>query len=125
MEQKAVIWFLTVKALNAKAIQVELESAYGTDACLLMTAKKWRIRFLHGRTDLFDDLRSGRPLTQDLAEAIRFMLAERLFSSCKVLCRHSWIAMVTCLWMLHNNLAFPKFHLAWVPDTLSSNRERE
>jgi hypothetical protein len=42
------------------------QNCHGTDTCQLTTVKKWRTRFLQGRTDLFDDPRSGRPLMQDL-----------------------------------------------------------
>jgi hypothetical protein len=40
MEQRAVIRFLTHKGLKAKAIQAELKSMYGTDACKLSMVKK-------------------------------------------------------------------------------------
>jgi transposase len=103
--------FFTLKGLKAREIQLELESVYGLDALSLPTVKKWRRRFLAGRTDLFDDPRSGRPLTHDLGQAIRSMLDERPFSSCKVLCRHFRIGKATCLQILHDTLGLKKFHL--------------
>jgi hypothetical protein len=84
MEQRVVIRFFTLKGLKAMAIQAELESMYGTDSCKLSMAKKWRLRSLQGRTTLFDDPRSEPPLTQDLAEAVRLMLAEKPFASYRV-----------------------------------------
>jgi hypothetical protein len=51
---------------------------------------------------MFDDLRSGRPWTNDLAGAIGSVLEERPFSSCKVLCRPSGIGTATCLWILRD-----------------------
>jgi transposase len=66
MEQRAVIHFFTPKSLKAKAIHAELESVYECEALTLPTVKKWRRRFQEGRRDLFDDSRSGRPLTYDL-----------------------------------------------------------
>jgi transposase len=113
------------QGLKAKAIQAELECGYGTDACKLSMVKKWRLRFLQGRTTLFDDLRSGRPLTQDLAEAVRSMLAKRPFTLCKVLSRHFRIAETTCLWILHDELGLQKFHLRRVSPALSSNQESD
>jgi hypothetical protein len=122
MEQRPVIRFLALHGLNAKAIQAELESVYGTDACKLSTVKKWRLRFLQGRTTLFDDPRSGRTLTNDLAEAVRSMLAEEPFTPCTVLCQDLRIAKAICLPILHDELAMLKFHLRWIPHPLSSNQ---
>jgi hypothetical protein len=93
-----------LKGLKAEAIQAELEFLYGTDACKLLMVKKWLLRFLQGRTTLFDDPRSGRLFTQDLDEAVQSMLAERLFTSCSVLCRHFRIAKKTCLQIFHDEL---------------------
>jgi transposase len=97
MEQKAVIRFVTLKGLKTKEIRAELESVYGPEALALSTVKKWRKRFQKGRTDLIDDRRPGRPVTDDLAEAIQLMLAGRPFLSCEVLCPHLRIGKVTCL----------------------------
>jgi hypothetical protein len=47
-------------------------------------------------------------LTNDLGEAIGFMLAERPFSSCKVLYRHFRIRRVTYLRILHDKLGLKK-----------------
>jgi hypothetical protein len=86
---------------------------------------KWRSRFQRGTTDLFDDLRPGTPLRDNAVGAIGFILEERLFSSCQVLCRHFRIGKAMCLWMLHNKLGLQKFHLRWVLQTLSINQKRE
>jgi hypothetical protein len=125
MEHRAVIRFLSLKGLKARAIQGELQSVYGPDACQLTAVKKWRGRFLQGRTDLFDDPRSGRPLTHDLAEAIRSMLTERPFSSSKMLSRHFRIANATCLRIRHDQLGLKKFYLSWVPHSLSPPHKAE
>jgi hypothetical protein len=49
---------------------------YEQDALALSTVKKWHKRFSDGRRDLFDDSRSGRLSTCDLAEPIHFLLEE-------------------------------------------------
>jgi energy-converting hydrogenase A subunit M len=125
MEQRVVIRFLTLKGLKVKEIQAELESVSGTDACKFCLMKKWRLRFLQGRTTLFDDPKSGRLLTQDLAEAVRSMVAERSFASCKVLHRHFGIAKTPCLRILLDDLALQKFHLRCVQHAISSNEKSE
>jgi hypothetical protein len=125
MEQRVIIRFFTLKGLKAKVIQAELESVYGTNAYKLSMVKKQQLRLLQGRTTLFDDPRSGRCLTQDLAEAIRSMLAEKPFDSCRTLCRHFRIAKTTCLRILRDELMLQKFHLRWVSHVLSSNQKSE
>jgi hypothetical protein len=88
MEQRAVIRFFILRGLKAREIQTELESVHGPEALALSTVKKWRKRFQEGRTHLIDDRRLGRPVTQDLAEAIQSMHTERPLILCKVLCGH-------------------------------------
>jgi transposase len=125
MEQRAVIRFLTFKGLHAGTIVAELRYVYKEDALALATVKKWCKRFVDGRTSLCSNPRSGRPLSNDLAEAIASMLKEKPFASCKVLCRHFRIAETTCLRILHDNLAMKKFNLRWVPHVLTGGQKAE
>jgi hypothetical protein len=87
MEQRAMLRFFAPKGLKAKPIHIKLESMYGSEALARPTVTKWRRRFHQGRTDLFDHHRSGRHLLNVPAVAIGSMFKERLFDSCKVLCR--------------------------------------
>jgi hypothetical protein len=118
MEQRTVLRFLTLKALNHQQIHSELESVYHEDARALPMIYKWHARFRDGRTELSDDPRSGRPRKSDLAEAFFSMLEERPFLSCKLLAQHFRIAKATCLRILRQDLALQKFNLRWVPRTL-------
>jgi transposase len=104
MEQRVVIFLFTLKELKARAIQTELELVYGPEALARPTVKKWRRRSHQGRTDLFDDPRSGRPLMNDLAGAIGSMLEEKPFSLCKGLCHRFRIGKATCLRILQDKL---------------------
>jgi transposase len=108
MKQKTVIRFFTLKGFKTREIRAELESVYCPEARALSTVKKWRKRFQEGRTDLIDDRRRGRLVTDDLAEGIQSVLAERPFLSCKVLYRHLRIGKATCLRILHNDLGLTK-----------------
>jgi hypothetical protein len=83
MERRAAIRFVTLKGLEARVIHTEIESVDGPEALVLPRMKKWRRRFHQGRTDRFNDPRSARPLTTDLAEAISCTLDERTFSSAR------------------------------------------
>jgi histone-lysine N-methyltransferase SETMAR len=97
---------------------------YDEDALAMPTIYKWHARFRDGRTELFDDPRSGRPRRSDLAEAISSMLEERPFLSCKLLARHFRIAKATCSRILREDLALQKFTLRWVPHRLHSTQKQ-
>jgi hypothetical protein len=117
--------FFALKGLKAEAIQAELEFVYGTDACKLLMVKKWLLRFVQGRTTQFDDPRSARLLTQDLAEAVQSTLAERPLASWRVLCRHFRIAGTAYLRILQDELGLQKFHLRSLPHAASSDPKSE
>jgi hypothetical protein len=117
------VCFFTFKGLKAKDIHVEFASVHGLEAFVLLTVKKWWRRFQQGRTDLFDDPRFRKPLTNDLGEVIDFTLAEKLFNSSKALCRHLPIEKMTCLRILHDKLGLKKCYLRWVPHVLSVNQK--
>jgi hypothetical protein len=55
MEQRAVVRLLTFKGFKAKEIEMELTSMYSDEALQIFTVKKWRTRFLQGRTEFGDD----------------------------------------------------------------------
>jgi transposase len=111
MEQRAVVRFVTLKSLSLKDIYTELESVYMDQALCLHTVYKWHERFMQGRTELFDDPRSGRPLQNDLADAFCAMIQEFPFTSCKFLCIHFRLAKNTCLRILHDVLRLENFNL--------------
>jgi hypothetical protein len=68
---------------------------------------------------------SWTPLTHDLAEVIRSVFTDRPSTSCKILCRHFRIWKATCLRILHDALGLKKFHLRWVPHSLTPNQKGE
>jgi hypothetical protein len=68
-----MIRFFALNGLKARAIYTEFESVSGPAALAILTAKKWRGRFHQGRTDLFDDSKPRRLLTNDLAGVIDFI----------------------------------------------------
>jgi hypothetical protein len=125
MEQGAVISFLTLTDLRTSAIAAELKSVYKIEALAFSTVKKWRKRFAEGRTSLHGDPRCERPLANDAAEALFFMLKETPYLSCKVLCRYFRNAKGTCLRILHDTLGRKKFHLHWVSHALDTNQKVE
>jgi hypothetical protein len=118
MKERTVIRFLTLKILGASAIADELNSVDETEALALSTVKKWGKRFAEGRTLLYDDPRCGRPLANDLAEAISSMLKEKPYLSYKSLCWQFGIVKRTCLQVLYGALSmknsiFIGFPMPW------------
>jgi hypothetical protein len=108
MEQRTVVRFFILKGLSPKDIYTELESVYIDKALCLPTVYKWHKRFMQRRTELFDDTRSGRPLQNDLVDALRAMIQEFPFTSCKGLCTYFRLAKSTCLRILHDILHLKK-----------------
>jgi hypothetical protein len=51
MEQGAVVRFLDVKGLKVKKVEMKLTNLYGDEALQISAGKKWRTRFLQGRTE--------------------------------------------------------------------------
>jgi hypothetical protein len=96
--------FFILKGLSPKDLHTALEPVYMDDALCLRTVYKLDDRFVQGRTELFDDPRSGRPLPNDLAGRLRAMPQEFPFTSCKYICTYFRLAMGTCLRILHNVL---------------------
>jgi hypothetical protein len=97
-----VVHFVTLEGLTPGDIHAELVSVYGADVLVLHTLYKWHKRFAQGKTEFFNDPRSGRLLQNDLAEAVRTMLQECHFTSCKRPCAHFRLAKAMYLGILHN-----------------------
>jgi hypothetical protein len=125
IRQRAVVHFFTLKGLNPKDIYTELESVYMNESLYLRTVYKWHKRFMQGRTELFDDSQSGRPLQNDLVNALRAMIQEFPFTSHKRLYAHFRLAMSTCLCILYDVLRLKRFNLQWVQHSLDDAQKVE
>jgi hypothetical protein len=76
IEQRAVAYFFTLNGLSLKDIHTEYESVQIDEALCLQTVYIWHKHFMQGRSELFDDPRSGRPLQNDFVDALRAMIQE-------------------------------------------------
>jgi hypothetical protein len=101
----------TPKGLKAKEIEMELTRVHDEEALQIFVAKKRGSRFLHGRTELRDVSRSGRPANSDLTRVIAEFIREHPFLSCKILYRQLRVSKEICLRILHEKLAIRKFYL--------------
>jgi hypothetical protein len=125
MEQRGVVRLFTLKGLSPRDIHTELKSVYEDEALCVRAVYEWHERFMQGRMELFDNPRSGRPLQNDLADALRAMIQVFTFTSCKCLCIHFRIAKTTCLGILHDVLQVKKFNLRSVPHSLDDAQKAE
>jgi hypothetical protein len=71
---------------------------------VLQILYKCHKRFAQRRMELFDDLWSRWPFQKTLAEAVRAMLQEHLYLSCKRLSTHFRLAKAACLHILYHVL---------------------
>jgi hypothetical protein len=125
IEQRTVVRFFTLKRLNPEDIHTELLWVSGPNIFALLMVYKWHQRFVNGRTELCNDSWSGRPLRNDLAQALSAMLQECSFASCKKLCVHFRIRTDMCLRILYDVLNREKFTLHWIPHPLDNNQRAE
>jgi hypothetical protein len=100
---------LTLKSLKAKDIEMELIGVYGDEALLISAEKKWRRRFLQGRTELGNDPRSGRPANSDLTEVIAELIREHPFLLIKILYRNLRVSKGRCVKILDEKLGLKSF----------------
>jgi hypothetical protein len=98
---------------------------YGDEALCLRAVDKWHELFTQERTGLFDNPRSGRPLQNDLADALGAMIQEFPFTSCKHLCIHFRIAKTICLRILHDVLQAKKFNSRGASHSLDDAQKAE
>ena len=62
VQYRSVIRFLLMKGKSREEIFVELSSVYGEESPSISTVKRWFNHLRDGRTSVFDEEKSGRPL---------------------------------------------------------------
>jgi hypothetical protein len=74
---------LSLIDLKAQEIEMELTNLYGYETLQNFAGTKWRTRFLQGRTEIGDELRSERAANSDLIQGIAECILDRLARSGK------------------------------------------
>jgi hypothetical protein len=124
-EGRAVVSFFTLKDLSPHDIYTEIESVSMDETLCLCTIHKWYGHFMQERTRLFDDRRSGPLFRNGLADSLRAMIQNFLFTSRKRLCTRFRLAGRICFGILFNVLHFKKFNLWWVGHSLDNGQNAE
>jgi hypothetical protein len=88
MGKPAVVRYLPLTGFKAKESEMELTNTYGNEELPIFGLKKWRTRFLQGRTEFGDDARSGWSANSDLTQVIAELIRNGSFLSCQRLCKH-------------------------------------
>lgn len=70
VEYRAVIRFMFLKGKSIDDTKTELDSVYGDLAPSIATVKRWVAEFKRGRTSIFDEHRSGRPIFETRKEIV-------------------------------------------------------
>ena len=85
MEQRFVIKYLLQKQTEVKDIIAELQNVYGLDALSKTQVYYWVNEIKHGRKDLSDAHRPGRPVDEQLIVSIYDRVRDDPFISARML----------------------------------------
>lgn len=125
---RAVIQFLVLEKIKAKAIHARMLAVYGDTAPKYSTVTKWASLFKHGRTSLEDDERCGGPnkaIVDENIDAVRaIVMADRRVTT-ERLEHEVGISHGSIIKILHKYLNLKKVSARWVPKMLSEfDKER-
>jgi hypothetical protein len=76
-----IIRFLWGEGIDANQITARLQAQFGEHIYKLRTARFWIAKVLFGRQDLHDEIRTGKPLLDDLDAKILAILNKSPFKS--------------------------------------------
>lgn len=125
IEIRSVVKFLWLKDYNNKDIYEEICSVYGEEKMTLREIQN-RIKSLEeGNHSLFDKVRSGRPLKNDLIDPISHIMEEDPYISTKKLAKKLNVAKQTIKRILIEELHMVKINFKWVPYTLNENIRKQ
>jgi hypothetical protein len=119
---RAVIFYYCRQSKRGKKIHHKLSDVYGKDLYSLGAVKYWVREFKAQRTDLYDEVRPGRPLIDVSAEIAR-LLNDQPFSSTRDLARQLAVIKDVVKRDLQEVLGFHELNLKWVPNVLSAEQK--
>jgi len=124
-EYRAVIRFCVLLGKENKDICAELIQAYGENAPSESTVRRLAREFRHGRTNIADMPRSGRPRIEGLPEQVSALLLNQPFASTWDIADELGISHMTAYNVLVRDLHMHKFVSRWVPHELSERNKAD
>lgn len=125
IEIRSVVKFLWLKDYNNKDIYEEICSVYGEEKMTLREIQNRTKSLEEGNHSLFDKVRSGRPLKNDLIDPISHIMEEDPYISTKKLAKKLNVAKQTIKRILIEELHMVKINFKWVPYTLNENIRKQ
>jgi hypothetical protein len=120
-DQRVIIKFLWNEGADARDIGDKLQVQFGEHVYQLRTIRFWIAETRLGRQDLHDEIRTGRPLLDDLDATILAIFGKCLFKSAYSIIERLLVAHSTVLLHFHNFIGFKLFHLYWIPHLLTND----
>lgn len=124
MEQRAVIHFLYLKEFKNDQIKNELDEVYKEDALSLSAIKYWTKMFKLGRTNLENEIKSGRPQEIFISEIVIRLLEKDPYTTAHQIAKRLKISVDTVIRTLCEDLGYNYRHLRWVPHVLTIEIKR-
>jgi len=125
-EQRGVIRFLWSEGVTGAEIHRRLSAQYGNRALPQRSVYEWIEKFQHGRTNVKDEERAGRPSTSIIdsnVEDARAMILENRRVTIDELANHFEISNGSAYDIIHNRLVFRKVCARWVPKQLTEEQK--
>ncbi len=130
-EVRVVIRYHTAKGKDASAIHWRIVEKYGNIMSVEMV-RRWRCQFLEGRTDIGDELWSGRlsENTEDTVNAVHRLIEEDGWRTTREIeCYLAEEALTpishpTICKILHDELGLSKVCVSWVPKLLTDEHKQ-
>jgi hypothetical protein len=110
-DQRVIIRFLWNEGINAHEMTHRLQAQFGEHVYALRMVRFWIAEVWIGRQNLYDEIRIGRPLLDDLDAKILTILCKSPFESACSISETLGIAHSTVLLHLHDHISFRSFHL--------------
>jgi hypothetical protein len=120
-DQRVIIKFLYNEGADGRDIATTLQANSAEHAYQLRTVQFWITEIRLGRQDLHDELRTGRPLLDDLDAKILVFLHKSPFESAHSIAQRLLVSHQVVLRHLHDYISFKSFHLHCVPHMLANN----
>jgi hypothetical protein len=118
-DQRVIIKFLWNEGADTRQIADRLQAQFAEHSYQLRMVRFWITEIRHGRQDLHDEIRSGRPPRGAVDSKNLAILKKLPFESSHSIAERLLVAQATVLRHLHEFIRLKLFHLRWVPHLLN------